>query len=226
MIWSANFAFRPVRGNLGFFLLFFPLVFLSCVLFPRIPTVSDDRLERLVRDEGYRILQVTVDRDAADRYQFLLSDFPRKDILGLSVGGRRIYVSYQLASHASKNSWSRWQLRQTLAHEIAHEISGHARRNTTSLNQSAVQGRGVTAEDLGLPKNIRFHSYSVEKELEADLRGMKYWRDLDWNCQIWVKILEGFRDQNYAGDIFHPTGERLKQALKACPAAAKKAPLT
>jgi predicted Zn-dependent protease len=216
--------FFAVGQTLRFLLFLFPLVFLSCSLSSRIPTISDDRLERLVREEAYRILQVTQDRDAAESYTFLLSDFPRKDILGLSVGGRRIYVSYQLASHALKNSWSRWQLRQTLAHEIAHEISGHAHDNITSFNQS-VQGYGVTGKDVGLPGSTRFRSYSVEKELEADLRGMKYWRDLKWNCQIWVKILEGFKDQNYPGDIFHPTGERLRQALNACPSPIKKTPL-
>jgi hypothetical protein len=31
-----------------------------------------------------------------------------------------------------------------------------------------------------------------------------------------VRILEGFRKQNYVGDILHPTDERLKQAVTAC----------
>jgi len=206
---------RKTKVRSPFFLL--PLVFLSCSLSGRIPTVSDDRLERLVREDAQRILQVTRDRDAAARYQILLSNFPRKDILGLSIGSRRIYISYDLAKRASENSWSRWQLRQTLAHEIAHEISGHARGNAT-FNRS-IQARGVAGEDVGLPRRIQFNSYSTEKELEADSGGMKYWRALHWNCRIWVKILEGFQEQNYSGDILHPTGARLKQALKACPQA-------
>jgi hypothetical protein len=31
-----------------------------------------------------------------------------------------------------------------------------------------------------------------------------------------VRILEGFRQQNYIGDALHPTDERLKQAVTAC----------
>jgi hypothetical protein len=215
MIWSGDFAF-PGETKLRYLFLVVPVLLFSCSLSARVPTVSDHRLERLVREEAYRILMVTEDRDAAGKYRFLLSDFPRKDILGLSVGQRRIYVSYDLAKEAAKSSWGRWQLRQTLAHEIAHEISGHARGNA-SFNRS-IQGLGVTGADVGLPATVRFHSYSLEKELEADLNGMKYWRDLRWNCRIWVKILEGFQERSYPGDILHPTGKRLKQALTACPA--------
>ena len=195
----------------------FALFFVSCSLSPHIPTVSDDRVEALVQNEAAQIVGITADKENFSRYQFFLSDFPRKDILGLSIGNRRIYISYKLGQLALGSSRNRWLLRQTLAHEIAHELAGHASQTgTTSFNRRAL-GRGVTGSDVGLPADVRFQSYSVEKELEADFEGMKLWSKLHWDCRIWVGILEGFRKQNYVGDVLHPTDERLKQALSACP---------
>jgi predicted Zn-dependent protease len=201
----------------------FSLICSACAA--HIPTVSDDRLERLVREEAFKILQVTRDRAAASRYQFLLSDFPRKDLFGLTSGNRRIYISYDLARHAANHAGYRWQLRQTLAHEIAHELSGHADSgNETSVNASA-GSQGLTGPDLGLPGHIRFDAYSMEKELEADLNGIKYWNALGWDCRIWVDLLEAFVTLKYAGDSHHPTDLRLAQALKACPSVRRTIPL-
>jgi len=215
------------RQNFLFFSVFglFSLIGISCSSV-RIPTVPDYRLERQVADEIGPILRVTEDRDNAGLYRIQLSDFPRKDILGMSVGSRHIYVSYALAERAFKDGREnryRWLLRQILAHEVAHEISGHAKSGQAAAFNSRPQGRGVSGADIGLPSNVRFEHYSMEKELEADLRGMDYWSRLHWDCRIWVDILEGFRKANYAGDIFHPTDERLKQALGVCPQAHAKA---
>ena len=197
-------------------LILFSLFFISCSISTHIPTVSDDAIERLVQNEAAQIVAVTTDKENFSQYQFFLSDFPRKDILGLSTGNRRIYISYKLGQLAFASPWHRWLLRQTLAHEIAHELAGHVTQNgTTSFNRPAL-GRGVTGADVGLPEHINFYSYSAEKELEADLKGMEYWTKLHWDCRIWVGILEGFRRQNYFGDVLHPTDERLKQALQAC----------
>jgi predicted Zn-dependent protease len=196
--------------------IFFSFFFLSCSMASRIPTVSDERVESLVRNEAARIIAVTHDRENFSHYQFYLSDFPRKDILGLSIGNRRIYINHELGQLALKNSGQRWLLRQTLAHEIAHELAGHANQSrTTSFNRQTL-GRGVTGADVGLPASIRFRSYSVENELAADLEGMNYWSRLHWDCRIWVRILQGFREQNYLGDVLHPTDQRLNQAVRAC----------
>jgi predicted Zn-dependent protease len=197
-------------------LILFSLFFLSCSIAPHIPTVLDDGIENLIRHDAAQIIGVTADKENFSRYQFLLSDFPRKDILGLSIGGRVIYISYRLGQLALNSPRYRWLLRQTLAHEIAHELAGHADQSgTTSFNRPSL-GRSMTGADVGLPASFRFRSYSVEKELEADLKGMEYWTKLQWDCRIWVRILEGFRKQNYVGDALHPTDERLKQALQSC----------
>lgn len=215
------------RLNLLIFsgLVLFPLFVLSCSSMS-LPAVPDYRLERRVADEIGPILRVTQDRDNAGLYRIQLSDFPRKDILGMSVGSRHIYISYTLAERAFKDgreNYYKWLLRQILAHEVAHEISGHATSGNAAAFNSRPQGQGMTAADIGLPSNARFEHYSMEKELEADQRGMEYWSKLHWDCRIWVGILEGFQRQNYAGDRFHPTDERLKQALRACPQAHAKA---
>jgi predicted Zn-dependent protease len=191
------------------------LFLLSCSLIPSISVVRDDGIERLVREEAGQILAISEDAANTSLYQIFLSDFPRGDILGMSIGQRRIYISYKLGSRALYSQRHLWLLRQTLAHEIAHEIAGHANYRQVNFNRSTAE-RGMTSRDLGLPWYVTFQPYSMEKELQADLDGMRYWQRLQWNCAIWVRILQDFERQNYAGDISHPTQSRLQQALNAC----------
>ena len=54
------------------------------------------------------------------------------------------------------------------------------------------------------------------------MEGLKYWRKLEWDCQIWVHILEDFKNQNYSGDVFYPTDDRLEQAKRVCRADSEK----
>lgn len=211
----------PIRTRLRFWLICCTLTslacfVLSCSLQANIPTVSDDVIERLVRAEAERIVAVSEDRGRFADYQIRLSDFPRRDILGMSVGDRRIYISHELGRLASRHRSYLWLLRQTLAHEIAHETAGHFHRRRVSNFNRLPSGRGVTGADIGLPAHVRFHHYSLDKELEADLKGLIYWRELQWDCRIWVRILEHFQRQNYSGGIFHPTDQRLRQAERVC----------
>ena len=194
------------------------LLFLSCSLGPQIPVISDDPLSQFVRGEARQIVAVTDDAKHFDRYQIFLSDFPRRDILGLSLGKRRIYVSYTLAKLAVRDVAYVWLLRQTLAHEIAHEMLGHATQAKHVTLNSSKPAQSMTGGDIGLPWTVRYRNYSPQIELQADLEGMNYWAKLNWDCRIWVRILESFQRQRYTGDAFHPTGERLKQAMASCPA--------
>lgn len=201
---------------LGFILVCTALT--SCSMHARIPTVSDDPLELLVRNEAAQIVAVSEDKGWFSAYQIFLSDFPRDDILGMSFGNRRIYISYRLAKLAAKRASHLWLLRQTLAHEIAHETASHATEiGHTSLNRGSLKG-AVTSVDVGLPSSVRLRNYSTEKELEADFKGLSYWLKLGWDCRIWVRILQNFEKQNYMGDVFHPTDKRLRQARGLCPA--------
>ena len=192
-------------------------VMTSCSLNPKIPVVADEPIERMVRDEAAKILAAADPRGEFSDYRFQLSAFPRRDLLGLSIGRGRIYINYQLAQLARKNSYHRWLLRQTLAHEIAHELAGHANHRGAVANTSAALP-GITARHIGLAGPVQFENYSVEKELQADFYGMTYWAKLGWDCAIWVDILREFQRQNYVGDSFHPTGRRLDQALASCAA--------
>ena len=192
-------------------------VMMSCSLSPKIPVVADEPIERMVSDEASQILAAADPRAEVSHYRFKLSAFPRRDLLGLSIGRGRVYISYQLAQLALKNSYHRWMLRQTLAHEIAHELAGHANQRGAVANTSAAQA-GITSRHLGLAGLVQFQNYSVEKELQADFYGMSYWAKLGWDCTIWVNILREFQRQNYAGDSFHPTDRRLAQASASCAA--------
>ncbi|MBM2803122.1 MAG: hypothetical protein HW419_1015 [Deltaproteobacteria bacterium] len=210
------------RGSRIFYgTIIFYLVLTSCSLRVSIPTVSDDSVELLVRNEAAQIVAASEDKERVSDYQIFLSDFPRKDILGMSIGNRRIYISHELAKLASRRSFHLWLLRQTLAHEIAHETAGHAKETgSNSLNRSTLGG-GVSSVDVGLPWIVRFRNYSTDKELEADLKGLGYWEKLGWDCRNWVRILQNFERQNYSGDVFHPTNKRLQQAQRVCLTEAK-----
>jgi predicted Zn-dependent protease len=187
----------------------------ACSLAPSISVVKDEPIERLIRDEAERIISVTEDATNTSQYQISLSDFPRADILGMSIGQRRIYISYKLGQRALHSRRHLWILRQTLAHEIAHEMARHADYRQISFNRSSDE-YGMTSRNVGLPWYVIFQPYSLEKELQADLDGMQYWKNLQWDCTIWVRILEDFQRQNYSGDKNHPTHTRLHQASAAC----------
>jgi predicted Zn-dependent protease len=182
----------------------------------RLPTVSDHALERLVKTEAAYIVAASEDRGRFSRYQIRLSDFPRKDILGMSFGRRRIYISYQLAQLASVGPSHLWLLRQTLAHEVAHEVAGHAKQSAFAAFNRTQSGQAVSGGDVGLPGYVTLNNYSMEKELAADEKGLEYWRKLGWDCRIWVDILQNFEKQNFVGDALHPTELRLEQARRAC----------
>ena len=106
----------------------------------------------------------------------------------MSIGQRRIYISYKLGSRALHNQHHLWLLRQTLAHEIAHEIAGHADYRQINFNRSSAV-RGMTSGDVGLPWYVSFFDpYSVDKELQVDLAGMLYWERVEWNCAMWCEF--------------------------------------
>lgn len=188
---------------------------LACSLSPVVPTVSDERLEALVDREARQLLAVADAGSGAQEYRFHLAPFPRADVLGLSVGQKRIFISYRLAQLAAQTDYHRWMLRQVLAHEIGHEVAGHAARNRANAYRSPAAG-DITANHLGMSREVSFQNYSLENELQADMYGMKYWRRLGWDCALWVEILTNFKMHGYAGDRFHPTDRRLEEARASC----------
>jgi predicted Zn-dependent protease len=192
------------------------LVLVSCSIQLKIPDVVDNRVKELVRSEAAQVVTVSDDRENFSKYQFFLSDFPREDLLGMSVGNRKIYISYKLAARALTQTGYLWLLRQTIAHEIAHETADHANQKVLSWFTGGNFFFGASGQNVGLPWYVRLYNYPTEKELEADRVGLEYWKRLDWDCRIWVRILENFQKQQYWGDIYHPTDRRLQQALDVC----------
>jgi predicted Zn-dependent protease len=184
------------------------LALAACSIQLKIPDVVDDRVIELVRTEAAQVVTVSDDRENFSKYQFILSDFPRQDLWGMSVGNRRIYISYKLAARALNNTGARWLLRQTIAHEIAHETADHANQKLLSWFTGGNFFFGASGQNVGLPWYVRLYNYPTEKELEADRVGLEYWKRLGWDCRIWVRILENFQKQQYRGDTFHPTDRR------------------
>lgn len=203
----------------GDFRLSFAVVVLLCSsctpMVARIPTVTDESVGRFVRATGLKIVAVSEQRDRAAYYQFHLASFARPDILGLSTGKHQIYISYELARRAFRNSSYQWLLRHTLAHEIAHDVLGRGAETEKDLEHSGLANR-ITGRDLGLASWISFRLYPRSAELAADRKGMEYWRRLGWDCTRWVELFSSFLAQGYQGDADHPTRERLEQARDIC----------
>jgi predicted Zn-dependent protease len=182
-----------------------------------LPTVVDEKLERYVSEIGLQIVAVSEHRDRWAQYDFRLADFARRDVLGLSTGKQRIFISYELSRLAYRDPRYRWLLRHTLAHEIAHDVlGGHpATQEEESSDRQGLANR-ITGRDLGLSSRIKFLPYGRTSELAADRLAMAYWRRLGWHCDHWVRLFKAFIDQGYHGDVDHPTKERLDQAVEIC----------
>jgi hypothetical protein len=191
----------------------------SCASLPvfLFPTVSDERLEAFIADEASRVLKVSENAHNAARYKFFLANFPREDILGLSIGEHRILISYELTRRAYAHKGYLWLFRHTLAHEIAHDALDHSKHerapNVNAISRAPGQ---IERHDLGLPALISFRNYSVVSELAADRKAIEYWQKIGWDCRIWIKLFRGFLDQGYTGDPNHPTEARLAQASSLC----------
>jgi hypothetical protein len=192
----------------------------SCApLVARIPTVSDEKVAQFVRATGLGIVDVSEQRNHGTAYQFYLAGFTRPDILGLSTGNHQIYISYELARRAYRDDSYRWLLRQTLAHEIAHDVLGRSGGPEKGEGHSGLANR-ITGSDLGLSGWFSLRLYSRSAELAADRKAMEYWSKLGWDCSHWVALFADFLAQGYEGDVDHPTKERLEQARKICAAPA------
>jgi len=72
----------------------FLLLLRSCALSTLFLTIfTDPPLEAIITEEGWKILEVSENAPKAALYKFFLVKFPREDILGLSLGERRIFIA-------------------------------------------------------------------------------------------------------------------------------------
>jgi len=80
----------------------FLLLLCSCSL-PTLflPIITDPPLEAFITEEGSKILEVSENVPKAALYKFFLVKFPREDILGLSLGERRIFIAERVRGRES-----------------------------------------------------------------------------------------------------------------------------
>lgn len=167
---------------------------------PQCSTVSDPTVEAYAASLMMRILAVTSHAYLADRYTLLLADLRQcGGFAGVSSGGGTIYLDAGWARSAFKTR----QLVETyvlmiLAHEIGHEIAGHARQ--VKSDSYAPDRRGRVAA----------------RELEADRLAIGYWKTLGWPCLTWVRRFEKDIAHGDRGTWHHPTPDRLDQAKRLC----------
>ena len=201
-------------------IVFFLFALCSCASLPALflPTITDERLEAFIAEEAQQILRVSENAHKAARYKFYLAKFPREDILGLSFGEHRIFISYELTRLAREKTGYLWLFRHTLAHEIAHDVLDHGKNQEVASLNAVRQSHGrITGGDLGLPLFVSFRNYSPAVELAADRKAIEYWKKIGWDCGIWVKLFRGFLDHGYIGDLDHPmngTSESGNQDLR------------
>ena len=210
----------------------------------KLQKVDDDEVQAFVINEASSILSVTRHSDEIDLYTFYLTKFKVPNVRGFgsgfSVGNHVIYIDYNLAKTALTEKSKINLLRIELAHQIAHDISGH-----DVMDQLRKLGKINTANDvfsvLGLipyvnlaaapfalgmrMRNVRLVHEWNETELEADQLGIKYWKDLGWDCSPWPRQFEARIDELVKKkDYFISNSERkrLRQAGNLCLAASER----
>lgn len=193
-----------------------------------ISTIPDASVERFVQEEAVAILGVTEQTRPLSAYRFLLTD----KTMGASAGNGEIYVNYTVAQRATKDMGMRWFLRFILAHEIAHDVLGHQVNKqalTALLSGTSVVGKAISYAPgiiglagslaslaLGLATRGGYELYSRSAELEADRKGIEYFKKLGYECRVWTRIFRRLLERGNTGDFHHPTEERLTQALELC----------
>ena len=214
--------------------LFWFLLFLSaCATANRdIPTVEDQKVRFFVEDEGWRIVKITEKATDYQHYRFYLARFQRPGVVGLSAGNGEIYINYDLAQRAMTDTGYLWVLRKTLAHEVGHDVAGHV-PNTQVMAGIFTMGGGVgqilssapgvvglVGSAVSIASSLVGYAsvelYTRANELEADRKGIEYFKRLGWDCRAWVLIFESMLAEGQTGDFHHPTEERLNQAKELC----------
>gem|GEM_PF-2398349 len=151
------------------------------------PRDTDPRVRTFVEREFLQIIAVT--ESPAWRPTVTLEHIGRGWV-GATYGPWDIRIETSLVQTAMTNEAALWALRRTIAHEIGHAMSGH--RFTTTARQ---QG----------------------SELEADAKGIEYFKRLGWSCMLWVENFARGLKRGYNIDAEHDSQARYDQARRLCP---------
>jgi hypothetical protein len=164
--------------------------------------VSDPEVEARATALMQTILAVTPHAYLADRYQVRLARLRERGWGGLSGGGGVIYLDHDVAraGTAVPPRGHETLLAMVLAHEIAHEIAGHA-----------AVARMRTRVHAWTP------AHQARHELEADALAIGYWQALGWPCSLWVVRFQA--EVRFGGDRPRArvsAADRLAQAMALC----------
>lgn len=211
----------------------FSLVLVGCAsTLPNIPTVRDQRAQELVERMGQQTLAVSENAAKSHLYKFHLASLSPKAIAGMSAGNHVIYIDHDLAAKALYLEGYKLSLQKVIAHEIGHDVSNHvanrrAIANSFSAGQTAGQiisfvpgpigwvGAGASWLLFGVGQTT-LNLYSRSQELEADRKGIEYWKRLGLDCRLWVQHYQRLADRGEKGDFSHPTDGLLDQAKASC----------
>jgi hypothetical protein len=153
------------------------------------PRDTDPKLRTFIEREFLQIIVVT---ESPEWRPTVTLEHIGRGWTGVSYGPWDIRIETSLVQTAMTNEAALWALRRTIAHEVGHAMSGH--RFTTATMQ---QG----------------------KELEADAKGIEYFRRLGWSCSLWVDNFARSLKRGYNIDAEHDSKARYDQAQRLCPTA-------
>ena len=114
----------------------------------------------------------------------------RSRLVGATYGPWDIRIETGLVQTAMTNEAALWALRRTIAHEIGH---------------------------ADVWSSVHYNSQAARNELEADAKGIEYFKRLGWSCKLWVDNFARGLKRGYNIDAEHDSKARYDQAQQLCP---------
>jgi hypothetical protein len=150
------------------------------------PHDTDPKMRAFIEREFLQIIVVT---ESPEWRPTVTLEHIGRGWVGVTYGASDIRIEPSLVQTAMTNEAALWALRRTIAHEIGHAMSGH-RFNTVALQQA--------------------------KELEADAKGIEYFKRLGWSCWLWVDNFARGLKRGFNIDAEHDSKAKYDQALRLC----------
>jgi len=150
------------------------------------PRDTDPKIRAFIEREFLQIISVT---ESPEWRPTVTLEHIGRGWVGVTYGASDIRIEPSLVQTPMTNEAALWALRRTIAHEIGHAMSGH-RFNTIAMQQV--------------------------KELEADAKGIEYFKRLGWPCKLWVDNFARTLRRGYNSDAEHDTKARYDQAQQLC----------
>ena len=150
------------------------------------PKSLDNELKVFVEHEFSQVLAVT-EHPNYD-ISVTVENFSFNSSSAMTTVRGDITIKPAVVANAMKSKAALWSLRITIAHELGHIMAGH--RFTTAARQQ-------------------------KNELDADRRGMEYFKRLGWPCKVWVERRRRAAEQGNV-DSEHDRKATYDQTLQVC----------